>query len=105
VKIAEMGWIDDSIPEGLWAADKLRMDNSSWNIKIPNGLLASEYVLRTEIVVSKLVQGQTEIVADEMTRLFTKRILRKAMGRIRLLVPNSIHNVLVYKSLEMEQGR
>jgi hypothetical protein len=95
VKIAEMGWIDDSIPEGLWAADKLRMDNSSWNIKIPNGLMASEYVLRTEIVVSKMVQGQTEIMANEMTRLFTKRILRKAMGRIHLLVPNSIHNVSV----------
>lgn len=95
VKIAEMGWIDDSIPEGLWAADILRMDNSSWNIKIPNGLMASEYVLRTEIVVSELVRGQKEIMADEMTRLFTKRILRRAMVRIRLLVPNSIHNVLV----------
>ena len=52
VKIAELGWIDDRMDEGYWAADKLLGDDSSWNISIPRGLKAGEYVLRTEIIVS-----------------------------------------------------
>jgi cellulase len=52
VKTAELGWIDDSIEEGYWATDKLLKDDSSWNISIPAGLKAGEYVLRTEIIVS-----------------------------------------------------
>jgi cellulase len=55
VKIAEMGWIDDSIEEGFWAADKLREDDSSWNITVPKDLKAGEYVLRTEIIVSQTI--------------------------------------------------
>ncbi|OAL54106.1 glycoside hydrolase [Pyrenochaeta sp. DS3sAY3a] len=50
VKIAELGWIDNSRTEGYWAADALIDDNSSWNIKVPDGLKAGEYVLRTEII-------------------------------------------------------
>lgn len=52
VKIAELGWIDDRMDEGYWAADKLLEDDSSWNITIPKALKAGEYVLRTEIIVS-----------------------------------------------------
>jgi cellulase len=52
VKIAQTGWINDSIEEGFWAADKLLRDNSSWNIVIPKTLKAGEYILRTEIIVS-----------------------------------------------------
>jgi cellulase len=52
VKIAHRGWIDDSIEEGYWAADKLLEDDSSWNVTVPKGLRAGEYVLRTEIIVS-----------------------------------------------------
>jgi cellulase len=52
VKIAELGWINDSIKEGLWATDKLLEDDSSWNITIPRNLKAGEYVLRTELIVS-----------------------------------------------------
>jgi cellulase len=58
VKIAQTGWIDDSIAEGFWAADRLLRDNSSWNIVIPKGLVAGEYVLRTEIIVSVLIVSQ-----------------------------------------------
>jgi cellulase len=50
VKIAEKGWIDDSIEEGYWAADQLLEDDSSWNITVPMELKAGEYVLRTEII-------------------------------------------------------
>jgi hypothetical protein len=50
VKIAEKGWIDDSIEEGYWAADELLADDSSWDISIPMDLKAGEYVLRTEII-------------------------------------------------------
>jgi cellulase len=50
VKIAEKGWIDDSIEEGYWAADELLADDSSWDISIPVDLKAGEYVLRTEII-------------------------------------------------------
>jgi cellulase len=57
VKIAEMGWIDDSIEEGFWAADKLREDDSSWDITVPKYLKHGEYVLRTEIIASKNVSG------------------------------------------------
>ena len=56
VKISELGWIDNSQAEGYWAADKLLDDDSSWNIKVPEGLKAGEYVLRTEIIVSDLVE-------------------------------------------------
>lgn len=51
VKFAERGWIDDSREEGYWATDMLLDDDSSWNITIPEGLRAGEYVLRTEIIV------------------------------------------------------
>ncbi|KAH7080017.1 glycoside hydrolase [Paraphoma chrysanthemicola] len=54
VKIAELGWIDNSRDEGFWAADALRDDDSSWNIKIPDGLKAGEYVLRHEIIALHL---------------------------------------------------
>ncbi|KAH8723226.1 glycoside hydrolase [Phaeosphaeriaceae sp. PMI808] len=50
VKIAELGWINNSRDEGYWAADKLLDDDSSWNITIPRDLKAGEYVLRTEII-------------------------------------------------------
>lgn len=52
VKIAQMGWIDDTWEEGYWASDKLLNDDNRWNITVPKGLEAGEYVLRTEIIVS-----------------------------------------------------
>jgi len=52
VKFAERGWIDDSREDGYWATDALLDDDSSWNITVPEGLEAGEYVLRTEIIVS-----------------------------------------------------
>ncbi|KAH7390873.1 glycoside hydrolase [Phaeosphaeria sp. MPI-PUGE-AT-0046c] len=50
VKIAQLGWIDDSWEEGYWASDKLLSDDNRWNITVPKGLEAGEYVLRTEII-------------------------------------------------------
>ncbi|KAL5119703.1 hypothetical protein ACEQ8H_002309 [Pleosporales sp. CAS-2024a] len=50
VKIAHAGWINNSIAEGYWAADQLRLQNSSWDVRIPAFLSPGEYVLRTEII-------------------------------------------------------
>ena len=49
--IGESGWIDHSRDEGYWASDQLLDDDSSWTIKVPQGLKAGEYVRRTEIIV------------------------------------------------------
>ncbi|KAF2004870.1 lytic polysaccharide monooxygenase [Amniculicola lignicola CBS 123094] len=51
VKIDQRGWLNTSTwQEGTWAADELRADDQSWNIKIPAGLKAGEYILRHEII-------------------------------------------------------
>lgn len=58
VKIAEKGWINDSTwQEGYWASDELRDDDNSWNIVIPAGLKAGEYVLRHEIIALHVAHG------------------------------------------------
>ncbi|KAL0941177.1 endoglucanase iv precursor [Colletotrichum truncatum] len=44
-KIAEKG-----LTSGKWAADELRENNLSWDITIPSGLAAGNYVLRHEIL-------------------------------------------------------
>jgi cellulase len=55
VKIAQRGWINNSTyDEGFWASDQLIADDNSWNIKIPNGLKAGKYVVRTEIIALHL---------------------------------------------------
>jgi cellulase len=61
VKFAQTGWINDSVAEGFWAADALRADDSSWNIKIPSGLKAGEYVLRHEIIALHLADQSTGV--------------------------------------------
>ncbi|KAF2676299.1 lytic polysaccharide monooxygenase [Lentithecium fluviatile CBS 122367] len=51
VKISERGFVRQTDqPEGYWATDELIADNGSWNVRIPAGLAAGEYVLRHELI-------------------------------------------------------
>ncbi|KAK1764488.1 glycosyl hydrolase family 61-domain-containing protein [Phialemonium atrogriseum] len=48
-KIDGPGWVSGANP-GLWAADTLIQNNSTWLVQIPANLAAGNYVLRHEII-------------------------------------------------------
>jgi hypothetical protein len=51
VKIAQKGWIDTSTyPQGFWATNEMIAANGTWDIHIPSGLKAGEYVVRNELI-------------------------------------------------------
>jgi hypothetical protein len=51
VKIAQKGWINPSTyQEGYWATNEMIDNNGTWPIRIPSGLKAGEYVVRTELI-------------------------------------------------------
>ncbi|KAH7108703.1 glycoside hydrolase [Dendryphion nanum] len=81
VKIAEKGWINDSTyQEGYWAADELRDDDNSWNIVIPAGLQAGEYVLRHEIIALHVAHLGTGAYSPEGAEFYPQCISLNVQG-------------------------
>ncbi|KAF2204464.1 glycoside hydrolase [Delitschia confertaspora ATCC 74209] len=81
VKISHKGWINaTTYSEGYWASDALRDDNNSWNIKIPSGLKAGEYVVRHEIIALHLADLGTGAYSTGGAEFYPSCISVKVTG-------------------------
>ncbi|KAF2011187.1 lytic polysaccharide monooxygenase [Aaosphaeria arxii CBS 175.79] len=81
VKIGHKGWINPSTyDEGYWASDELRDDDNSWNIKIPTGLKAGEYILRHEIIALHVAHEGTGAYSPKGAEFYPQCINLKVTG-------------------------
>ena len=81
VKIAQRGWINDSTyDEGFWASDELIADDNSWNIKIPTGLKAGQYVVRTEIIALHIADRGTGAYSPDGAEFYPQCISVQVTG-------------------------
>ncbi|KKA28497.1 hypothetical protein TD95_003225 [Thielaviopsis punctulata] len=49
-KVSQVGLVDESLQNGKWGADLLRLNNNTWEVQVPKALAPGFYVLRNEII-------------------------------------------------------